>query len=62
MNRIALSLIVALVLASCRPDGRGTPSQPTGIQVCFSPGGGCTAAIVGALDAAREGWLQAQIG
>lgn len=57
MNRVALALTVALVLASCRPDGRGTPSQPTGIQVYFSPGGDCTAAIVGAVDAARESVL-----
>ena len=52
----ASSLLLLAALVGCPPEGSGTStSRPAdGIDVYFSPNGGCTAAVVRELDAAKQ--------
>ena len=49
-----VALVCLLALVGCPAKQPPGASQPTGITVYFSPGGGCTDAIVNALAGAKE--------
>ncbi|MCY2927444.1 MAG: phospholipase D family protein [Planctomycetota bacterium] len=51
---LASALLLLAALVGCPPQGTSSPTQAEGIQVYFSPNGGCTDAVAKELDAAKQ--------
>lgn len=51
---LALCLLLLAALVGCPPQSDSSTPKPDGIDVYFSPNGGCTDAVVRELDAAKQ--------